>query len=137
MGMHFVFYLSQTLNHKKMTLFKTLIVSSIVLAASCNSTAKVTEDEMGDKEKSEMIAREMKEAGFYSGTIVYSDVEGDCPYTIDVDSDDYKYLLDPINLEENYKKDGMKIWFKFAGLKMMNRCEKANPINILEIKEGM
>lgn len=63
--------------------------------------------------------------------------EGDCPYVISVLTDDNtKSLLDPINLEEAYMKDGEKVWFKYGVLRMMNRCDKASPINILEIKKG-
>lgn len=105
---------------------------------SCNSTAKTTEENSAnDTSQAKMEAIKMKEAGFMSGTIVYSDAEGDCPYTIDVDSDDYQYMFDPIDLEEKYKKDGMKVWFKFGGLRMANRCVKANPVTILEIQEKM
>lgn len=102
---------------------------------SCNSGSKVTEEDQNDTKKAEMMAEKMQEEGFYSGTIVFSDVEGDCTYTIDLDSDDYTYLLDPINLEENYKKAGMKIWLKFSGLRMASRCANANPVSIIEIQE--
>jgi hypothetical protein len=120
-----------------MTLFRTLSVLAIITLFSCNSGSKATNGDGPNQEEIEMIAKKMKEAGFYSGTIIYSDKEGDCAYTIDVDSEDYKYLLDPINLEERYQTDGAKIWFKFAGLKMMNRCEKANPVSIVEIQDRM
>ncbi|MCW5518346.1 hypothetical protein J1N09_00750 [Aureitalea sp. L0-47] len=120
-----------------MTLFRTLFVLLSITIVSCNSGSKATNGDGPDKEELAMIAKKMKEAGFYSGTVMYSDAEGDCPYTIDVDSDDYTYLLDPINMDEKYQKDGAKIWFKFAGLKMMNRCEKANPISIVEIQDRM
>lgn len=120
-----------------MTLVRTLFVLFAITLISCNSGSKATNGDGPNEEEIAMIAKKMKEAGFHSGTIVYSDAEGDCAYTIDVDSDDYKYLLDPINLDEKYQKDGAKIWFKFAGLKMMNRCEKANPVSIVEIQDRM
>ena len=75
-----------------MTLFKTLIAIASIVVLSCNSSSKATNGDGPNKEEMEMIAKQMKEAGFYSGTIVYSDVEGDCAYTIDVDSDDYQCL---------------------------------------------
>jgi len=49
-------------------------------------------------------------------------------------------VYDPINLDESFsafKQDGMKVWFTFAGLRMMNRCEKANPINLIDIQTRM
>lgn len=80
----------------------------------------------------------MKEAGFLEGVIVASSEEGDCPFTIRVlnnDSYSESYLLDPINMTDEYKSNGQKIWFTFAGLRMQNRCDKANPVNIIEIQK--
>lgn len=75
--------------------------------------------------------------GFLKGIIVHSEMEGDCPYTIKLESDPEEYYyLDPINLEERFKKDGEQVWIKFHGLRRMNRCNKANPVEILEIKKG-
>jgi len=80
-----------------------------------------------------MEVAKMIENGFKKGVIVASDKEGDCPFTIKLRDNDYSYYLDPINLTEEFKKDGEKIWVKFAGLRMMNRCEKANPVSIIEM----
>lgn len=75
--------------------------------------------------------------GYLLGTIVYSDKEGDCPYTIQMPGDKMEfYYLDPVNLEEKYKKDGQKVWIKFNGLRRMNRCDKATPAEITAIKKG-
>ncbi|MDP2686355.1 MAG: hypothetical protein Q8O62_03980 [Aequorivita sp.] len=84
-----------------------------------------------------MDPQKMKAAGYFLGTIVYSDKEGDCPYTIQMPGDKMEfYYLDPINLEEKYKKDGQKVWIKFNGLRRMNRCDKATPAEITDIKKG-
>lgn len=84
-----------------------------------------------------MDSEKMMAAGYKLGTIVYSDVEGDCPYTIKMLGDNKEfYYLDPSNLEESYKKDGQKVWIKFNGLRRMNRCEKANPVELVAIKKG-
>ena len=109
----------------------TLLLLATILM-SCNSTKSKVDGESDQIENSEEENR-MMEAGFLKGTIVYSSAEGDCPYVIDVEDPNYN-MFDPVNLDENYKADGAKIWFKFAGLKMPNRCDKANPINILEIQ---
>ncbi len=75
-------------------------------------------------------------AGFVKGTVRVEPVGGACPYLIEVENEgEAPYFLDPVNLMEYYQKDGQKIWFKFRGLRMMNRCEKANPISISEIKD--
>jgi hypothetical protein len=65
---------------------------------------------------------------------VTSKAEGDCPFAIMVEAEE-PYYLDPINLDESYKVAGEKIWFKFRGLRMMNRCDKASPIEISEIQK--
>ncbi len=111
-----------------------LLLFSIVLL-SCNSTSqsvsKISEN------TNQMDAKKMIADGFTKGLIVTSKEEGDCPVTIQVEGKDGPYYLDPINLEDTYKKKGEKIWFKFAGLRMMNRCVKANPISIIEIQKRM
>lgn len=111
----------------------TLLLFAIVLFAGC-STTKNTKDVVDKTESNAMESKKMIDAGFLKGTIVVSQIKGDCPYTIQMDNDKAN-LLDPINLEESYMQDGVKIWFKYNGLRMMNRCEKANPVSIVEIQK--
>jgi hypothetical protein len=75
----------------------------------------------------------MSEDGFKKATVIYSNSEGDCPYTISVEGE--TTLFDPINLDENFKTSQAKIWVKYHPLRMPNRCEKANPVEITEISE--
>jgi len=110
-----------------------LVLVGLIFMLSCTSK-KTTTDAMTDTERTSLNTK-MMENGFKMGTIIASKLEGDCPYTIQLVDDNYSYYLDPINLDEGFKKHGEKIWFKFAGLKMMNRCEKANPISIIEIQK--
>ncbi|QNJ97310.1 hypothetical protein [Constantimarinum furrinae] len=120
-----------------MTLLKTfLLVISIGLTACCGST-KTTEGTANDNmNDNAMQDQKMVEAGFMKGVIVASTKEGDCPYTIKViENNDYNYELDPINMEKTYMKDGMEVWFKFTGLRMPNRCTKANPVSLTEIQK--
>jgi len=79
--------------------------------------------------------QKLKAEGYVPGTIVYSDKEGDCLYTIQM-SGDKNHYLDPVNLEEKFKKNGQKVWIKFNGLRRMNRCHKAAPVEITAIKKG-
>lgn len=116
-----------------MTLIKTtLFIISLGLASNCSSTK--TSNEVSLTNDSAMTSEQMEEAGYTKGTIVSSEKEGDCPYVIALE-DDSSRMFDPVNLETAYKKDGTKIWFKYTGLRMMNRCEKANPVNINEIQK--
>jgi hypothetical protein len=118
-----------------MTLIKTtLFIFTLGLASCCSSTK--TSNEVSLTNESAMTLEQMEEAGYTKGTIVSSEAEGDCPYVIALE-DDSSRMFDPINLENTYKKNGTKIWFKYTGLRMMNRCEKANPVTITEIQKRM
>ncbi|RMA57259.1 hypothetical protein [Ulvibacter antarcticus] len=70
---------------------------------------------------------------FTSGTIVHSTDENDCAYTIKVSNTENVLYLDPINLENMYMKDGLKVQFQYKSLKMKNRCNKANPISLTKM----
>ncbi|MBK5212637.1 MAG: hypothetical protein JJE55_03115 [Flavobacteriaceae bacterium] len=121
-----------------------LIFSAFIL--SCGTTKKQTETTSTSEtttivetiENNEIMnPQKMIAAGYLLGTIVYSDKEGDCPYTIQMPGDKMEfYYLDPINLEEKYKKDGQKVWIKFGGLERMNRCDKATPAQVIDMKKG-
>lgn len=105
---------------------------------ACGSTTKTSESaEVTTTETpNKMTPQEMIQAGYLEGTIMFSDVEGDCPYTIRMKGDKMEfYYLDPINLEESFKKDGKNVWIKFTGLRQMNRCPRATPIEINDIKK--
>jgi len=110
---------------------KYLSVIFSIMILSCNTIKDKKNADGTTASNEEIMAEEKKmmEEGFKKGVIVYSDVEGDCPYTIKMEGES-AYFLDPINLEEAFRKDGEKIWFKFNGLRRMNRCEKANPVSI-------
>ena len=111
-----------------------LALIAVMTMAACGSTQEknsTTGDNTGPAvDESNMIAQ-----GYLKGIIRYSEAEGDCPYAIEVESDDYNYMLDPLNLEEAHKKDGHKVWFKFTPLRMPNRCEKASPVNLTEVQQ--
>lgn len=105
----------------------TIALTAFVLM-SCASSKDLSQD-VPKQDPKEMIAK-----GFVRGEIVYSDVEGDCEYTIHTIDDPVEYL-DPFNLSDDFKRDGMKVWVKYTGLRQDNRCEKARPIEINEIEE--
>ncbi|WP_290626505.1 hypothetical protein [Altibacter sp.] len=95
-------------------------------------TSDSSNSTMSNSDNSMTSDTNMMEAGYSKGVIVYSDKEGDCPYTIQVVGSDA--MFDPVNLSENYKRAGEKIWFTYSPLRMMNRCDKANPVNVDDIK---
>ena len=100
--------------------------AGVLCLTSCKNTKEVAKDNTEEK----VTEKAFDATGYTSGTIVYSDKEGDCEYTIKLKDGLY---YDPINLEDDYKKDGMAVYFKFRGLRMMNRCNKANPVSIDEM----
>ncbi len=120
-----------------MLFIKGTITALSVLLIACSSTNKATIDKASEETvtNTEKTMKEtaMKEAGFLMAEVVASRVEGDCPFTLKVNASE-PYFLDPVNITDEYKKNGEKVWVKYSGLRMMNRCEKATPVNIVEIE---
>jgi hypothetical protein len=110
-----------------------LIALCLFMTASCTSK-KTIANETSKSAVNTMNPAEMISNGFTFGTIEESTKEGDCLFTIRMGDAKEKAFYDPINLDDNFKKDGMEVFFKFRGLRMMNRCNKANPIEILEVQ---
>ena len=120
-----------------MLLIKSSLTFFSVLLIACSSTNKATSEEKNttNTKEIEMKTNEMLAAGFIKAEVVESREEGDCPYTFMINGKDGNYYLDPINLTDEYKKHGEKVWVKYSGLRRMNRCIKANPISINEIEK--
>ncbi len=111
-------------------MIKFTLIGSLFLILACNGakdTASIKTDANVEQEK-EMITQ-----GFTKGTIVYSQEVGDCPYTIKLEDGRF---FESTDLKEEYMKDGMTVWFTYGGLRRMNKCNKANPIAIYEMKKG-
>ncbi len=60
-------------------------------------------------------------------------VNGNYAYSIKTTEDPIEFL-DPLNLDEVYKVAGQEIWFKYTSLRTKNRCDKARPVSIVEMK---
>ena len=109
-------------------MIKFSILSSLFLMLACNGTKDTsTTNEMAKMD----VQQEMMEQGFTKGTIVYSDIEGDCEYTIKLEDG---RMFESTDLKEEFKKADMEVWFKFQPLRRMNKCKKANPVGISEMK---
>lgn len=118
-----------------MNLIKTLfafVVLATVVACSLTKN-KETSIQTAEKETA-VINNKMISEGYTEGTIVFSDKADDCAYTIQLEGKD-NLMYDPMNLDAAYQKHDEKIWFKFSPLRRMNRCIKANPIYITELKK--
>jgi len=116
-----------------MNLIKFSIASFLLVLISCNTTTKTVNSISNEEIK--MKEKNMISEGFLAGQISFSKNEGDCPITIKVEGENGVYYLDPIDLSEEFKNNGENVWFKFAGLRRMNRCDKASPISIIEIQK--
>ena len=44
-------------------------------------------------------------------------------------------LLDPINLDKDFKVNNEKVWFTYSSLRMQNRCGNVRPVSIDDIKK--
>jgi uncharacterized ParB-like nuclease family protein len=108
-----------------------LILLFSILLFSCSSTNNSITASSEDKVQT--VTEKMITDGFTPGQISISTEEGDCPITIKVEGENGAYYLDPIDLKEDFQIEGEQVWFKYGGLRRMNRCEKANPISIIEI----
>lgn len=121
-----------------MTLLKSLLfvlATSLISSCATKKSTDVTASEESKIESTMNSKKLMLEEGYSEGVIIASKTEGDCPFVIDIDDENYTYLLDPINLAEDFKTDNQKIWFKFTASRMANRCDKANPVSIVDIKK--
>lgn len=118
---------------------KFLLLLFIATFSSC-LTPKETSQTMETNSPSEIeakkiAAQKMMAEGYLPGRIIYSDLADDCEYTIQLKADEKEfYYVDPINLEQSFRRNNQTVWVKFNGLRRMNRCEKAAPVEITEIK---
>jgi hypothetical protein len=119
-------------------LIKISTIGLMMISLSCNSTKSATEDKSNITETTETTkAMESKliNEGYLVGTIKYIK-DNKCSYIIIDEKTGAKF--DPINLDDDkfkaYKKDATTVYYKYRGLRMMNRCNEAQPISIIDIK---
>ena len=111
-------------------MIKFTLISSLFLILACNGTKETTKAQVAENMEQE---KEMITQGFTKGTIVHSKAEGDCEYTIKLEDGRF---FESTDLKEEFMKDGMTVWFTFAPLRRMNKCQKANPVGINEMKKS-
>lgn len=112
-------------------MIKIITCSLLILVTACNSTKESAEESVTNS-STNLQNEKMKAAGFTEGTIETGKTEEDCKIMIKVADGRY---FESTDIPENFSTDGMKIWFTYTGLRRMSRCQKANPIAILDIKE--
>jgi hypothetical protein len=109
----------------------TALLCLFVLTSCCSAKKNKTETTVVENNTE---AKSMMEQGYLMGEIIASKAENDCPYVIKSDIEDGTVMYDPINLDAAFMKGGTKVWYKYNGLRMMNRCEKANPVSLVDMK---
>ena len=77
------------------------------------TSADITQkSQISSFKKAELISK-----GFTPGVIQKSTQKEDCIFTIQVSElNKQPYFLDPINLDEAYKKNGLAVFFKYRAL---------------------
>ena len=117
-----------------MKLYKRLWLAAMFFAlVGCSSANNKEKKEKEVTKKESKLVDSMMKAGYSEGIIVYSNKQGDCAYTILMERD-ASLMYDPQNLDPQFQKNGLKVWFAFQPLRIPNRCEKAIPVNISAIK---
>ena len=110
-------------------------ITLFILLGVCCSSKKTSADIAAKNQISSVKKAELISKGFTPGVIQESTQKEDCIFTILVSEQNKQpYFLDPINLDEAYKKNGLAVFFKYRPLRMMNRCQKANPVEIQEMQ---
>lgn len=112
----------------KATFLITTALCSLMSLSSCKSTQEAAKEEITTSvmNKKETLLKE----GYTAGTIVHSTKEGDCEWTIKLE--DGRYFESP-TMKDKYKKNDMKVYFKFHPQRRMNQCTKASPVEITEM----
>lgn len=115
-----------------------LVIFSAVIF-SCGSVQNSSQNMETNKtvgiEAQKIETEKMLAAGYLPGRIVYSDLADDCEYTIQLKNEKQGfYYVDPINLDKKFSTDEKTVWVKLTWLRRMNRCKKAVPVEITEIK---
>lgn len=81
-----------------------------------------------------MAASEEKlmEDGFEKGRIVHDEeAEAPCDYLILVNDQ----LLEPMEMDKEFKSGKMNVWVKFTRQRRQPRCGEAQPVDITAIKK--
>jgi len=119
-------------NRNQMTIcIRLLTLLALMFFTSCDSSRKVINDKDSSKEKDETYVSK----GFFIGTIQYI-ANSKCNWVIIDEKTSMKF--DPMNIGDADFKTFMihdnDIYFKYRPLRRMNRCNEAQPIEVVDIQ---
>lgn len=103
-----------------------LIFLAVIVMSNCKSTSGIQESNANGAETYP------NKEGYVIGQVSKFDVEGACAYAIKTEGEDSEWL-DPTNLGDEFKQNGLIVVFSFTSLRMANRCEKARPIEVIDM----
>lgn len=123
------------------TFIKLSLVSLMTFSLSCDTaksaatnTEKDTENTIVEDSK-KMESKNLSTEGYSLGTIAYTK-DSKCNYIIVDEKSGAKF--DPINIDDkkyaSLKSDATKVYYKYRPLRMMNRCDEAQPIELEDMQ---
>ena len=126
---------------KKLFLSAILISGFSLFIASCHCKKKATATATtqtkdstpsdADIQKIQEQQREYANSGYNRGRVIYNEVDG-CGYMIQL-GDGTK--LEPSNLKDEFKKDKLDVWIKYAAKKGgMSTCMAGQMVDITDIQ---
>lgn len=104
---------------------KWLLILTTLLALACTprNTVSTASAEATAQETVETTQDDMT-----IGVIQQPTTKSGCEYTIRVK--EVSYSLDPTNLGDEFKKDGLKVRFSYRPLRMQSRCPESQPVEV-------
>ncbi|MFK7786379.1 MAG: hypothetical protein AB8B56_14765 [Crocinitomicaceae bacterium] len=107
-----------------MRLFILLITLAVLSSSSCEDTMQTNTSK-----------EETQEASGTPAIVTTKFADEGCAVLLEMEEEGQKVLLMPIELEEKFKKDGLKVSIEFTFSRIMqSECQKGRPIVIQSIK---
>ncbi len=107
-----------------------VIVFFIFFIFSC-ATNSVTNKEITNVMDKQTISEYM-DKGYELGVVKYLE-SSSCGYIIEIKSK-YPKKIFPIELEDTFKKSGLKVICKYSSLRRMSNCPNTIPVDVIDIK---
>ncbi|MFT7614664.1 MAG: hypothetical protein ACI9J3_003647 [Parvicellaceae bacterium] len=104
---------------------KKLILSTVILVMAVSSISCVTKKDTPEKEDIFEVVPMMNSTNYITGTVTDEYAKDGCKFLIKVMGKGAEQLINPVNLPDKYKKDGMKISFMWTASKapQLDNCK--------------
>ena len=117
----------------------TLLVAVVILQSCVLNQDKVESETQISSKSSKLVKDALLKDGYELGIVKILD-NSSCSFIIYNESSQAQ--LDPVNFNVSeyteFKKNNLKIFFRYKPLRMMNRCNDAAPIELISVlkREG-